>query len=161
VAVENAEFMIRKTILNSLWILAILFTACKDEPEITAAIVGKWAGQEADFKINPSGIIPAFTINEDEFHVNLEFKSDGTLVLTDNKGVNQNGSYVLSGDKLTININYKFEMIELSGVYNVKTLTSTSLEAEIEKEGSYTHPDTGQEFDGKVTATLFFSRATD
>lgn len=139
-------------------LIVIALSACKDEAEINAAIVGKWGGREADFKINPSGIIPAFTLHEDEFPVQLEFKSDGTLILTDSKGVTKNGTYSQAGDQLTINIAYTFELIELSGMYQIKELTSSALSAEIEKEGSYTHPDTGQQFDGKVTATLFFTR---
>jgi hypothetical protein len=141
-----------------IFLFSIALTACKDEPEITAPIIGKWSGQESDFKINPSGIIPAFTLHEDEFPVQLEFKTDGSLILTDNKGVNRNGSYVHSGDQLTINVDYTFELIELSGTYQINELTSSSLQTEIEKEGSYTHPDTGQQFDGKVTATLYFRK---
>lgn len=141
-------------------LIAVALTACKDEAEITAAIVGKWSGREADFKINPSGIIPAFTLHEDEFPVQLEFKSDGKLILTDNKGVSKTGTYSQSGNQLTITIDYTFELIELSGTYQITELTNSALTAEIEKEGSYTHPDTGQQFDGKVTATLFFTRAS-
>jgi uncharacterized protein (TIGR03066 family) len=151
--------MKRIYILACLFAVVALLSGCEDDPEITAAVVGKWSGREADFKINPSGIIPAFTLHEDEFPVQLEFKSDGKLMLTDNKGVSQNGTYSQSGNQLTINIAYTFELIELSGTSTINELTSTELEAEIEKEGTYTHPDTGQQFDGKVTATLFFTRA--
>lgn len=141
-----------------LSVLAFALSGCKDETEITASVVGKWSGQEADFKVNPTGIIPAFTIREDEFPVQLEFKNDGSLILTDNKGAAHNGTYTHAGTQLTININYTFELIELSGVYKINELTNSTLEAEVEKEGHYTHPDTGQEFDGKVTSTLYFSR---
>ena len=139
-------------------LLLVIAGACKDEPEITAPIIGKWSGQKADFKINPSGIIPAFTMHRDEFPVTLEFKTDGTLILTDNKGVSRSGTYAQTGNQLNINIDYTFEMIEMSGTYLLNELTTSSLEGETEKEGSYTHPDTGQQFDGKVTATLFFSK---
>ena len=151
--------MKRNYILACLLLLAAALGACKDEAEISATIVGKWSGREADFKVNPSGIIPAFPLHEDEFPVQLEFKNDGKLILTDNKGVSRNGTYTQSDDQLTIAIDYKFELIELSGTYRITELTTTDLSAEIEKEGSYTHPDTGQQFDGKVTATLFFTRA--
>jgi hypothetical protein len=150
--------MSRKNIVALLFIFSLAVSACKDEAEITASIQGKWSGQEAAFKINPSGIIPPFTLHEDEFPIQLEFKSDGTLILTDNKSVTRNGTYTQAGDQLTINIDYTFELIELSGTYHINQLTSSALQAEIEKEGSYTHPDTGQQFDGKVTATLYFSK---
>lgn len=149
---KRIQIVVYFTLLMGAW------SACKEEAEITAAVVGKWSGREADFKINPSGIIPAFTLHEDELPVQLEFKNDGKLVLTDNKGVTRNGTYSQSGNQLTITIDYTFELIELAGTYKINELTSSELEAEIEKEGSYTHPDTGQQFDGKVTATLFFTR---
>lgn len=140
-------------------LLVIALSACKEDAEISAPIVGKWNGRQADFKINPSGIIPAFTLHEDELPVALEFKSDGKLVLTENNGTSKTGSYTQSGQQLTITIDYTFELIEMSGTYTITELTSTSLSAETEREGSYTHPDTGQQFEGKVTATLFFTRA--
>ncbi|HEY0743259.1 MAG TPA: hypothetical protein VGD40_17445 [Chryseosolibacter sp.] len=148
---------------NCMWGIALLFvsliSACRDEePVINATVLGKWNGSEADFKINPSGIIPAFTLSEEEFPVLLEFKAGGVVILTDNKGVKREGTYSQAGDKLTIEIDYTFELIELSGTYQINELTNTTLQLEMEKEGSYTHPDTGQEFDGKVTATLYFSR---
>ena len=139
-------------------IFLVLASACKEDPEITAPIIGKWSGQKVNFKINPTGIIPAFTIQKDEFPVRLEFKTDGTLVLTDNKGISRTGTYTQTDTQLTINIDYTFELIELSGTYKLNQLTETNLQGEIEKEGHYTHPDTGQEFDGKVTATLFFDK---
>jgi uncharacterized protein (TIGR03066 family) len=150
--------MIRSSILTALCVFAIIFTSCNDDAEITASIVGKWAGTEANFKINPTGVIPAFSLNEQPLNVQLDFKSDGKLILTDNKGVTQNGSYILSGNKLTINVDYTFELIELTGVYTIKELTTSTLSAEIERQGSYTHPDTGQQFDGTVIATLNFSK---
>ena len=154
------KHMSSKYLLIPGLLLLIFAGACKDDPEITAPIIGKWSGQKADFRINPSGIIPAFTLKEDQLLVNLEFKTDGTLMLTDNKGITRTGTYSQSGSQLNINIDYTFELIELSGTYILNELTSSSLEAEIEKEGSYKHPDTGQEFDGKVTATLFFSKVS-
>ena len=125
-----------KTLLRSACVLSILLlNACKDDTEITATIVGKWSGERADFKLNPTGIIPAFTLHENQFRVQLEFKNDGSLLLTDNKGVTENGSYVLADDQVTISINYKFELMELAGTYTINTLTTTNLAAEIEREG--------------------------
>lgn len=151
--------MLLKNIAAIILVFSFALVACKDESEITAPIVGKWNGQEADFKINPSGIIPPFTLHQDEFPVQLEFKRDGTLILTDSKVVSRNGTYTQSANQLTINIDYTFELIELSGTYQINQLTSSSLQAEIEKEGTYTHPDSGQDFDGKVIAMLYFTKS--
>ena len=151
--------MIRKFLLTGLVFITIVAAGCKDDADISATIVGKWSGSDADFKINPSGIIPAFSLAEEELPVELNFSKEGKLTLMDNKGVTTSGSYVLSGDQLTIDIDYTFELIDLAGVYTVRELTNSDLSAEIEKDGSYTHPDTGQQFDGKVIATLNFTRA--
>jgi hypothetical protein len=145
--------------ITAICLFSILFSGCNEEAEnITAPILGKWTGTGAEFKINPAGIIPAFTLREEELPVVLEFRNDNKLVLTDKKGLSTSGTYSLSGDQLTINIDYTFEMIDIGGVYTLQELTNTTLSAETTREGSYTHPDTGQQFDGEVTATLNFSK---
>jgi hypothetical protein len=146
-----------KSLLISL-IVCLLIISCKeDKQEPFSSITGIWVGNKIDFKINPKGIIPAFTIHEDNFQMQLEFKSDGTVILTkDNKSTV--GTYQLAGDQLTMNIDYEFDLINMGGTYTVETLTQSSLSAFIEKEGTFKHPDTGQEFDGKVKATLFLDR---
>ena len=141
-------------------VLMLVIFSCREDGEITSQLTGAWAGNKADFKVNPDGIIPAFTITEDNFPVQLDFKSDGTVILTDDDGTTTSGTYSLSGRDLTININYNIEMIGLDGTYHVEELTQSALRIRIEKEGEYTHPDTGQEFDGKVEATLYFDRRT-
>lgn len=138
--------------------IMIVITGCKEDPGINAPIVGKWAGTTADFKINPTGIIPAFSLEEQALPVKLQFSNDGKVVLTDEKGLNESGTYTLAGDKLTLNIDYAFELIELSGTYTIKELTASNLSAETERAGSYTHPDTGQQFTGTVIARLNFQK---
>jgi hypothetical protein len=157
---NDMQNYMRNIALTAICLFALIFSGCDEDPEITAPIVGKWAGAGAEFKINPTGIIPAFKILEDDLPVVLEFKADNKLILTDKKGVNTTGTYVLSGDQLTINIAYTFELIDIGGVYSLKELTNTTLSAETTRQGSYTHPDTGQQFDGEVTATLNFSKST-
>jgi hypothetical protein len=144
-------------------LLSLLFmVSCDDDnDEISAPIDGIWSGNKAEFRLNPDGIIPPFTVNEDNFPVRLEFKSDHVLVLTDQNNQPVIGTYVLSGRKVTVDIDYEFEYIPMSGTYNIEELTTTRLRASIEKEGTYDHPDTGQRFDGKVKATLYFDRQTD
>lgn len=46
----------------------------------------------------------------------------------------------------------------MEGTYHIEELTTSRLRVPIEKEGTYKHPDTGQQFDGKVKATLYFAR---
>lgn len=136
----------------------LLIVSCDDNDEASAPIAGVWNGNKADFRLNPNGIIPAFTITEDDFSMRLEFKSDGTLLLTDNSNQTTTGTYVVNGRDLTINISYEFEFIGMEGTYNVEELTTSRLRVSIEKEGTYKHPDTGQQFDGKVKATLYFEK---
>lgn len=137
--------------------LIMFFAACDDD-EPNVSIVGQWTGEKAGFKINPDGIIPAIAISEEELPVNLEFKSDGSVVLTDNQQHETTGTYVLNGNELTLNINYQIEFIALSGTYDVETLTSNSLVIAIEREGSYDDPGSGQTIDGTIEAVLSFSR---
>lgn len=144
------------SIFAALCCILMLF-ACKDDSDVSASIVGKWSGNKADFKINPKGIIPAFTISEDNLAVQLEFKNDGTLILTDDQ-TTTSGTYQLNGRSLVININYTFEVIGLEGTYDVEELSRSKLRVSIEKEGNFEHPDTGQKIDGTVEATLFFDR---
>jgi hypothetical protein len=49
-------------------------------------------------------------------------------------------------------------MIGLDGTYHVEELTQNNLRIRITKDGEYTHPDTGQQFDGEVEATLYFDK---
>jgi hypothetical protein len=142
-----------------LLICLIAFQSCDDdEKQVTAPIVGVWAGEKVDFNLNPDGIIPAFTISEDDFPVQLEFKANHALILTDNKGTSTAGSYQINGNSLNINIDYEFELIALTGTYEIEDLTSARLKASTQREGTYTHPETNQTFEGKVKATLFFNR---
>jgi hypothetical protein len=112
-------------------------------------------------RLNPDGIIPPFTVNEDNFPIQLEFKTDGVVILTDRNDQATTGTYMLEGRNLTVNIDYDFEFIAMGGVYEVEELTTSRLRVSIEKEGTYEHPDTGQKFDGKVKATLYFDRQAD
>jgi hypothetical protein len=80
------------------------------------------------------------------------------VVLTDKKQTTTTGTYVLNGRNLTINIDYEFEYVNMSGTYLVEELTMQKLRASIEKEGTYKHHETGESFDGTVESTLYFDR---
>lgn len=136
----------------------LLVVSCDDDDEATAPIAGVWAGNKAEYRLNPNGIIPPFTITEDDLRLRLEFKNDGTLLLADEGNQTATGTYGLSGRDLTINISYQFEFIDMDGTYHVEELTTPRLRVSIEKEGTYVHPDTGEQFNGTVKATLYFDR---
>lgn len=150
----------RNQYIAALFLLLTIFSCKDEENDISGPLVGKWSGNKSDFKINPDGILPAFTLSEDNFPVQLEFKNDGTVILTDDK-TSATGTYQLNGETLTININYTFEHIGLDGTYTIEELTKSNLVVSIEKEGSFEHPDTGQKLNGTVVATLFFDRQAD
>lgn len=145
-----------KACIAALAILTLF--ACNDEGEVNSSIIGVWSGDRAEFKINPDGVIPAFTLNEDTIPVQVEFQGDGTVHLTDNDGARTSGTYTLSGRDLTLGIDYEFELIGLDGTYDVEELTDSNLRIKITKDGSYTDPDTNQTIEGEVEATLYFVR---
>ena len=153
--------------MKTLWKLGLaavvcaLIISCQNEGEVKSTIVGTWYGSQADFRINPDGIIPAFTITEDTIPVQLDFKTDGSVYLTDNKGARTSGTYSLSGRNLTINIDYDFEFIGLGGTYHVEELTDSNLRIVITKDGEYTDPDSNQTVHGEVEATLYFKKQPD
>ena len=138
----------------------LLMASCADDEkgDISASVIGTWSGNKAEFKINPKGIIPPFTKTEDDFPIRLEFKNNGEVVLTDKNQTATTGTYQLNGRDLTINIDYEFEYINMSGIYLVEELTMEKFRASIEKEGTYKHHETGESFDGKVKSTLYFDR---
>jgi hypothetical protein len=139
-------------------LFAVLVTGCKDEGEITASIAGKWQGEKADFNLNPSGPIPGYTITEEDFPIHIEFKTDGSVTITDPDGTTATGTYTMADRKLSLQIDYNIEFIGLSGTYVVDELSDSKLKAVIKKEDTFTDPDSGQEFEGEITVTLYFDR---
>lgn len=139
-------------------LLLSLLLGCKDDSEISASIVGKWQSDKADFNLNPSGPIPGYTITRDDFAIQAQFNTDGSVVLTDENGISTTGSYTMTGKKLMLNIDYDIEFISLSGTYDVDELTDTRLITVIKKEDTFTDPQSGQEFEGEITVTLYFDR---
>jgi hypothetical protein len=147
-----------RTLYIPVFIMCLVLLSCKeDDPKITVGIAGKWAGEKAEFKANPDGIVPAFTIPENQLPVVLDFKADGVLILTDKNNKNYTGTYQLNGDKLDINIDYKFEFIEFTGQYDISELTETKLTASTSRSGTFDVPNYGQ-FNGSIKATLFFNK---
>jgi hypothetical protein len=141
-------------------LLSLLLFGCEDDGEISASIAGKWQGDKVDFNLNPSGPIPGYTITEEDFPIQAEFKTDGSVTITDANGTTTAGTYAMTGRKLALQINYTIEFIGLSGTYTVDELSDSKLKAVIKKEDTFTDPDSGQEFEGEITVTLYFDRST-
>ncbi len=150
-----------KNSITSITVLLYLFlviSSCKEDDEkIIASITGKWAGQTADFKVNPKGIIPAFTLGDNELPVVLDFRNDGTVTLTDKNNTTYPGTYELTDRKLNLAIGYKFEYIDLTGQYDIDELTEQNLTASTQRSGTFDFPNYGQ-LDGSIKATLHFTK---
>lgn len=121
-----------KKYLLLLFIGVALF-ACEEEEE-PASIVGSWRGDEAVVEVK-YGLIPLYEDNRQVFDVTLVFNEDGTVVLTDNTdGTSSSGTYTLTGDNLTTDVD--FQLYDLAGpvTFNVKRLTDQRLELELDRE---------------------------
>ena len=138
--------------------LVMLLGSCQDdENEIKATIVGKWQADKADLIVKPDGFLIGIPYTVNEFDAILDFKSDGTLTITDDN-TSSTGTYVMEGDKLTINSQLMLEDINMSGTYEVLTLSATALEVRIEKDATVKNPNDGTDVSGTVKATLHFTR---
>ena len=139
-------------------VLVALLFSCEDDAEITASIEGKWKGTLAEIRVKPLGLpIP---ISEDyaSFDPEIEFMPAGTVVLWDDSQPKE-GTYELTGEKLTINIDYTIEDVDLSGTYTIETLTENSLVFYLERKGqTLVDPDGAPTIKGRVKVTLHFRR---
>jgi hypothetical protein len=140
-----------------LVVVLLVLSSCEEDPEIKATIVGKWQGDIANLNIKPDGFIVAVPYSIDDFDAILDFKPDGTLMITD-ENATSTGTYEMEGEKLTINSDLLIEDINMSGTYDVKTLDMNTLEIEIEKNATVKNPNDGSDITGNVKATLRFNR---
>lgn len=112
----------------------------------------------AEIEVRPFGIPLPVSKEDDTFDSEIEFRSDGTLILYDGSQPTE-GTWDLKGDKLTTDIDFNTALINLSGTYTVETLTETTLVFFLEKENqTITDPDSGQTISGDVKAILHFER---
>ena len=133
-----------------------LLIGCDDEKEF-ASILGQWQGTKAEAEIEAFGIPLPINETDDTFDAVVEFKDDGTIILTEDAQTST-GTWEQNGDKLLLSITFSTDFIDLSGTYTIKDLTATKLTLYIEKDGTYTDPDTGIDVDGTVKATLYFDK---
>lgn len=134
----------------------VWLTACDDEKEF-ASVVGKWQGTKAEAEILAFGVPIPIKETDDTFAAEVEFKDNGTVTLTEDAQTSS-GTWEQNGDKLILSITFSTDFIDLSGTYTIKELTDTKLTLFIEKDGTYTDPDSGMDIDGTVKATLYFDK---
>lgn len=131
----------KKYLYLPLFALGIL--SCSDDEE-QASIVGSWSGDEAFVEVK-YGAIPLYEETREDFDVTLTFSEDGTVSLRDESdGVTTTGTYTLSGDELTTDVD--FDLYDLSGpmTFKVSRLTDQRLELQLDEEREVDIPDYGE-----------------
>jgi hypothetical protein len=138
-----------------LFYLIALISCHKNDNQ--PSIIGKWNGDKAEFNIVTLGITTPFGYTDDNFDTVIEFKNDGTVVLTQ-KSVQTSGTFTKNGDQINTSVTFNTGVIDLSGTYTIKELTSTKLTLYIEKNGSVKDPNSGVNLTGTVKTTLYFNK---
>jgi hypothetical protein len=134
----------------------VLFS-CKEDEDPKPSIVGKWKGTLAEIEVKPFGLPTPISRNDDDFAAEIEFKSDGTMILLENAQPIE-GTYHIMGDQLMTDIDFQTDALDLSGDYVIEQLTQNKLVVFLEKDGSVTDPGTGVTINGDIKATLHFDR---
>lgn len=138
--------------------ILLLLMACQEDAEISSSIEGGWKGTLAEVQLKPFGLPIPISKDVPTFDAELEFRSDRTIILRDDSQSIE-GTYQLTGDKLTIDLDYSIENLKLSGTYDVETLTETSLIFHRKEDGAtIVDPDGGQSVQGQLKVTLHFQR---
>ena len=140
-----------------LWLLLCLLSCKEEEPSFTS-IVGRWKGTLAEVQVKPFGLPLPFSEEDDSFATEIEFKADGTMIVY-GESQDTEGTYQVVGEKLTTDINFSTEIVELPGTGTIETLTQTTLVFYIKKDNTtITDPDSGRSISGDIKATLHFER---
>jgi len=153
----NESIMTPRIITFFLSLSFIILLSCKDDEKSYPSVTGKWQGTLLTAEITVFGVALPNKQTDDTFDALVEFKSDGTAVLTDNNQTST-GTWSQNNEKLTLSVTFGTEFIDLSGTYTIQEITDTKLVLYIEKDGSYTDPDTKTEIQGTVKATLNFDK---
>lgn len=140
-----------------LFILLLAFSGCEEDPEISAAIEGKWQGTLAEIQVKPFGLPIPIREDDPSFSTRIDFNTDGTMILWDDEDPKE-GTYALDGDKLTIDVDYSVEDISLSGTYNIEVLTNEQLVINLKRKDKIADPDGGPSVSGQIKITLHFRR---
>jgi hypothetical protein len=137
-------------------LIPIVITSCDDEEKL-AALEGSWQGTKAEGEVVIFGVPSGFEEEDDTFDPVIEFKTDGSVKVTDN-GSPVEGTWSQAGNTLTTSITFETNFIDISGNYTIESLTDKKLVLFFEKDGTYADPDTSIEIDGTLKATLYFDR---
>lgn len=145
---------------SHLYLFAIVLSlafACKDdeEKEITEPIVGKWKGDQSEIKAN-YGPVPVYDETDDTFDVTLEFKKDGSVDFT-RDGTVTTGTYTVTGDKLTTNVDLQIYQTDGETVFDIVELTDSKLRLELNEDREVNVPDVGL-IEVNLNAKLAFDR---
>ena len=147
-----------KTIRTAgIFLVLTLMFSCEEDAKDFASIVGKWRGTTAEIEVKPFGIPIPFSKKDESFEAEIEFKSDGTVILLDDSETRE-GTYEVVDGKIITDLNLSTEFIDLSGTYTIETLTTSTLIFYIKKNDTITDPDSGRSISGDITATLEFER---
>ncbi|WP_276365621.1 hypothetical protein [Chryseolinea sp. H1M3-3] len=145
-------------------LISVLFSALLvfgpfgcDEDEKTASIEGSWQGKKAEGKVLVFGVPSGFEEEDNNLKPLLEFEEGGVVTLTQG-GVRSHGTWVQDGEKLTMSLTFNTNFVDLSGTYDIQTLTDSKLVLYLEKEGIYEDPDTGIAIEGMLKATVSFDK---
>lgn len=138
-------------------LLLLMVASCRDDEGPFASITGRWEGEKAELRIKADGFPLGIPYTVNDLATVMEFKADGTMVLTKD-GKTSNGTYTINGKKLTINVDFRLQDIDLSGTYTIIELSNSRLKGEIEKEATVKNPETGSDVSGEIKATLTFDR---
>ena len=130
--------------------------ACDDEDKI-ASVEGRWTGTKAEGEVLVFGVPSGFEEVDNKFNSVLEFRAGGIATLAQD-GVSNSGMWSQEGEKLSTNLGFNTDFVDLSGMYTIQTLTETDLVLYFEKDGIYKDPDTGIEIEGTLKATLSFQK---
>jgi hypothetical protein len=143
--------------ISTIFLLFLFCFSCKDdETEPTASIVGKWKGDRSEIHVT-YGLIPVYEETDDDFNVTLEFKEDGTVSFLKD-GNETTGTWDINGTKLTTNVDFQIDEIDLSTVtFDVIKLSQERLELHLEKDQDVDVPDYGM-ITATVKADLEFDR---
>ena len=141
-----------------LCFFAFQFMSCKDDE--TVSIEGSWEGDRYEIKGFASGIpVAIYEETEEDFDIQLEFEADGSVSVT-YQGDEAQGvwEWVEVNKKISITADFGIEFLSSTEVFEVKKLSSTELTFFLEKEFTFEDPESEEEVEGTVKATLYFNR---
>lgn len=141
-----------------LIVLTVFFSACKDDNE-NYSIIGKWQGTQSNVQGFADGLpIAIYDETDDEFNGTVEFKEDGTIIVSD-ESVETEGTWEYTGGnkKIIATVDFQNEFLEPTETLTIKALSDSKLTLFLEKHGTQDVPDYG-EVTGTVKITLKFDR---